>query len=129
MSKKLNAMQEKFCQLVTEGMPAYQAYSKAGYKAKGAAARSNSSNLVTNQNIVDRLEELRAKSASNSVKTAQEVKEGLSRLMDSAEKEGDYSGFTQLSNRLAKMEGHDEPDKVQISTVGSVLEMMRKGDE
>jgi len=129
MSKKLSVQQERFCEFVVQGMPGGRAYEAAGYKVKGDSADAKAARLVGNGRVKDKIDELRAKTTSKVVKTATEVKEALTRLMDLAERDGDYSGFTQLSNRLAKMEGHDEPEKVQISTVGSVLEMMRKGDE
>ena len=63
----------------------------------------------------NRIAELRGESRSTAVKTAQEVKEGLSRLLDIAEGDGDHTGFVALANRLAKMDGHDEPERQKVS--------------
>lgn len=66
--------------------------------------------------------EIYTKSRTDTIKTAVEVKEGISRLLDKAEKAEDYGGYTQLANRLAKMEGHDAVEKKELSVnTGGVL--------
>lgn len=111
----LSAQQKRFAELFAGGMPAGRAYEKAGYASKGDVADVCASQLLRRPKVAAFLEELRAESRSNAVMTATEVKEGLSRLMKRAEGEGDHTGFTALANRLAKMEGFDEPDKLQVT--------------
>lgn len=93
-------------------MTGEEAVEHAGYKSRGKAARVQYARLIANDSIAEMIEELRSESRTGAVKTAQEVKEDLSELLDSAKDKEDYSGFTQLANRLAKMDGHDEAEKV-----------------
>ncbi len=111
MTKDLSPTQRKFAEIYASGRPAGRAYEEAGYNSKGNVAEAAATRLLRNVKVKELVEELRAESRSGAVKTATEVKEGLSRLLDTAEEKEDYTGFTQLANRLAKMEGHDEPEK------------------
>ena len=69
--KKLTPLQEKFVNNLLEGMHQDEAYIKAGYKAKGAAARANASRLLTNDNVKTALKE-RQKKAAEKVELTQE---------------------------------------------------------
>lgn len=108
----LNDRQIKFCQNLVSGMTQEQAYIEAGYSKK--TARQSSSDLLKNPNISEHLEKLRGKTENSRIKEASEVAEDLSDLLDDAKKEKDFSGFVQLANRLAKMRGHDEPERHKL---------------
>lgn len=112
--RPLSTQQQRFAELVVSGRPAGRAYEEAGYSARGDSADVSASKLLRNPKVEEYVAELRGRSRSASVKTAQEVKEGLSRLMDMAELDVDYNGYVQLANRLAKMEGFDEPEKIEL---------------
>lgn len=123
----MNDRQRRFADLVFQGRPAGRAYEEAGYDSKGGAADSCATKLLRNAQIVEYIDSLRKKSTSGTVKTAQDVKEGLSRLMDRAEADEDHTGFVALANRLAKMDGHDQPDKVQHSVEENTLKDLIRG--
>jgi len=108
---KITQQRQLFAEGRAQGMTGEEAVAHAGYKSRGKAARVQSARLLANDSIIELIDQLRAESRSESVLTAQQVKEGLSRLLNSAEANEDYSGYTQLANRLAKMDGHDEPER------------------
>lgn len=112
--KPLSSRQKSFAELVVSGRPVGRAYEEAGYKARGASADAASSKLLRKKEVVKYMENLREITRSERVKTALEVKEGLSRLLNEAEGERDYAGYVSLAARLAKMEGFDEPEKHEL---------------
>jgi len=59
-----NANHEKFCQLISKGKNQQDAYMESGYKCSKETARSKSSLLVINDNIVGRIKELQTKNES-----------------------------------------------------------------
>lgn len=125
MSKKLSNQQIVFCQHVVNGIPAGRAYEKAGYRATGNSADAAASRLLRKDKVILLIESMRIESKSEAVKTAQEVKEGISRLLDSAESQEDYTGFVSLATRLAKMDGHDEPERMKMEfevNIGGAIE-------
>ena len=115
MAEELSEQQKIFAEAKAEGKTGEEAVERAGYKSRGKAARVQATRLLANDNVSELIAKLREQSRSKAVKTAQDVKEGLSRLMDKAEAEEDHTGFVALANRLAKMEGHYEPERHQIS--------------
>ena len=112
MNKDLSEQQRRFAEGRAQGMTGEDAVKHAGYKSRGKSARVQCAQLLAKHSVTDLIEELRSESRAGAVKTAQEVKEDLSELLDSAKGKEDYSGFTQLANRLAKMDGHDEAEKI-----------------
>lgn len=65
-SKPLNVRQERFCELVVSGVPANQAYLKAGYEATEQVAESLGPRLNRNERVKARITEMRAKMAERS---------------------------------------------------------------
>ncbi len=108
---RLNDKQRAIAEGLACGLSEQEAVAAAGYKSKGNAACNQVARMMRNDEFSAYLAGLRKDSRSESVLTAHEVKEGLSRLLASAEANEDYSGYTQLANRLAKMDGHDEPER------------------
>ena len=92
---------------------------QAGYSPRSAAQTVH--RMIQKPSAQADLEDLRTKSRTDTIKTAVEVKEGISRLLDKAEKAEDYGGYTQLANRLAKMEGHDAVEKIEVGVQGRVM--------
>lgn len=64
MDKKLTDLQRKFVNNLLSGMSQVDAYEKAGYKARGAAARTNASRLLANVSIKQALTKGRQKAAN-----------------------------------------------------------------
>ncbi len=60
--KGLNSRQERFCEFIAAGMNQTEAYLKAGFKSTQDAARANAARMITNDNIFQRIKELRAAS-------------------------------------------------------------------
>lgn len=58
--KDLNARQRRFVQFVADGMPAGQAYTRAGYFSKGAAADTGASRMLRNVQVAAAVDALRA---------------------------------------------------------------------
>ena len=117
---KLTEQQKKFAEGKAQGMTGPEAVAHAGYLSKGKAARNQASRMMANDGVASLVNELREESRSKAVKSAQEVKEGLSRLLDRAERENDFTGFVSLAGRLAKMEGHDEPERQSLEFVVNI---------
>lgn len=101
-----------FAEAIAIGKSGPDAVAIAGYKSRGKAARNQASRLMANDDVGAMVDKLREKSATSAIKTAVEVKEDLCELMDIAKGSADHKGFVALAARLAKMEGHDEPDRV-----------------
>ena len=122
----LSIQQRSLAEAKNSGLTDHEACRSAGYKGASDRASCNQvARMMQNSLFVTYLNELRSKSTSSSVKTSLEVKEGLSRMMDTAEANNDFSAYVQLANRLSKMSGWDNAEKLEVSTVGSVLEMIR----
>src|SRR5262245_23127340 len=73
----LNARQERYAQLLAEGMPQSRAYVEAGYKARGQSADAEASKLIRIDKVKTRLAELRAENANASQITVQSVSQML----------------------------------------------------
>ena len=71
--RKLTPQQEKFVDNLLEGMSQDEAYIKAGYKVRGAAARVNASRLLTNANVSAILEKRRKKVAYEAEISAERI--------------------------------------------------------
>jgi phage terminase small subunit len=84
-----NARQERFCQFLTEGKTAEQAYVLAGYKPN----RANASVLKSKQSISTRVAELLAVGAERAQITVESVVENLRRIAKKAEDLGDARGL------------------------------------
>lgn len=55
---KLSEQQEKFCQLIVQGMSQTDAYEKAGYKGNRKQLGDNASRLIENDRVKNRIAEL-----------------------------------------------------------------------
>jgi phage terminase small subunit len=79
MGKLKNERQELFCQNVVKGFPYFKAYMKAGYETTEAAARSSSSDLLTNPNIENRIAELMKNAKTKAVMKKSELLEYMTK--------------------------------------------------
>ena len=115
MKRNLSEKQERLAEAKARGLTDWEACKEAGYKSKtNQAASQTVRRMFTNEHFLAYIETIRDKSRTESVATAQDVKEGLTRMMLLAEAKEDFSGFTALANRLAKMDGHDEPERHKL---------------
>ncbi|OWK19389.1 hypothetical protein AJ88_45725 [Mesorhizobium amorphae CCBAU 01583] len=85
-----DARWEQFCQFRAEGMPAYQAYLKSGYKCSEEAAIANSSRLLRKDNIRGRIKELVDDLAGTMVVTRESLVAEYDQLISEAHREKQY---------------------------------------
>lgn len=116
-----NARHEAFACAIVKGKAAGAAYVAAGYSKNGAD--QSASALLRNPNVAARIAELKAKAATGSVATAQQVLEeltkiGLANMQDFVGAQGQLLGVDQLTREHAAaiqeytvdtyVEGHGE---------------------
>lgn len=142
MKRELNARQEKFCRLVAGGKSAGQAYRKAGY-APGAADQCGS-RLMKIAKVRKRLAELAKRTEAAADMERAEMVRWLARVVRGtgledgvaqlAEKELPDGGKMverrgpdrlRAAERLAKMCGWDEADKVEVAVADPLAELLR----
>ena len=87
MSVLKNPRRERFAQLLTHGMSADAAHTKAGYRPD----RRNVTRLTTNDDIRERVAELQAAAARQAVITLESHLKDLLDLREEARKEGRYA--------------------------------------
>lgn len=76
-----NHRHERFAQGIAQGLPATDAYIKAGYKARGKSAGNAASRLLENVGIQKRLAEIAAELESRAIATAEEIQKFLTSVM------------------------------------------------
>ena len=86
----LTDLQKKFCVEYSRCGNATQAYTAAGYKAKGNAVRVNASRLLTNADVRKYIAELSSEIKKLKIKDAEERQELLSEIIEQGMKTGDY---------------------------------------
>lgn len=101
MGKLSNPKHEAFAQYLADGLPANQAYERAGYNYH----EPNASRLRSNEKVVERLSELQERAAKRHDITREKITEMLITAHDSAKAEGDRSNQRQAANDLAKLHG------------------------
>lgn len=143
----MNERQERFCELVASGMAQGRAYEQAGYDAKGVVADKAASRLVTNVEISNRIEELRAENRRLSSMTRAQAIDFLcevvgkpigeidpnSRLAQEYQEAGEHTGSKikmpgkiDAIRELAKMCGWYEPEKKEIGVTDELASLMRE---
>ena len=141
---KLNPKQEKFCQLYHKSGNASQSYKDAGYGSESdEACRSNASKLITKDNVEARLRELRAEQAQNCSLSRSDIVEKLCNVITALPDEagldnplcelkitaqGPVAVFPDMLGsvkELNRMLGHYEPEKLDITVEGELVDMLR----
>jgi len=122
MSKPLSLKLRRLAEFKAQGMTNYDACIKAGYKVGSQNAACVQMNRALENEVFSMfLDDLRNKSTSKAVISAQKLKEVLSAGILSAAEEKDYAGLTALSNRLCKMQGWDHVEKLEVQHTGGVM--------
>lgn len=127
----LNDRQRLLAQAKAKGLTDLDACREAGYKAKTHEAASNQvARMMRKDEFCTYLEALREESRSSNVATAEEIKEAATRMLSLAEANEDFTGFSQLSNLLCKMEGHYSAEKHEHEVTGKALaDMLKEAQE
>ena len=117
--KKLSIQQERFKNNLLKGLNQKDAYIKAGYKARGAAAETHSSRLVRNGKFAAELKKAKEKAAVEAVLTRGYVLSGLIDVADRCRDEQDFqpSGANKALELLGKYLGIFEKDNQQGAPV------------
>lgn len=130
MAPLKNIRQERFCQLVIQGMPPYRAYPSAGYAANhGAPYR-----LKDNVRVKARLGELTKGLAMKTRVTVESITAELDRVAAGAEEAKQYGAAKGAIETKAKLHGllvdrkeTGQPgDFATLTTPDAVLEAIRK---
>lgn len=98
-----NPKHEIFAQMLARGLPQYEAYINAGYSEIGA--RANSTRLIANDNIKNRLSELQAHAAAASQITMESLLAEMEKISTSAYRCGHYHAAIRSVEAKAKLLG------------------------
>lgn len=137
--RPLNDRMRRFGELVAGGMAAGRAYEEAGYVASGVVADAAASRLLTNVKVDAFVKELRLKSAETCEMTRIDLVQMLVDVIKSKPSDasldnplcelsmgahGPYATFPpkpRYVERLCKMLGWDEPDKLEAKILVEVI--------
>ena len=139
MAEKLTAQQERFAQNIVKGLTPRDAYTDAGYKARGRAASASASRLLTNANVQARISELAGEVKTASIADAREIQEFWSRVLRAEETEelltkmgslvearARVSDRLRAAEALAKMQGlFSRTDDNNSSEIDAIAEALR----
>ncbi|WP_018970363.1 hypothetical protein [Rubritalea marina] len=111
---KLLHRQRLLAQAKLEGLNDWEACLKAGYKPSTHQSACNQvAKLMKNPEFTTYLESLHKAAESVAVKTALDIKQDLSELMNDAKSEKDYRNYVAMAARLCKLCNYDEEPKEQ----------------
>jgi phage terminase small subunit len=119
LMKPLKPKYQLFAEAIAKGMTGEDALKASGYKSCGASARNQATRMMTNDDISAEIARLRKISRNSNILSAAEIKEGLSRMMKSAEVDKNFAGYSSLADKLCKMEGYYEPEKLEHKIVSA----------
>lgn len=121
MQVELKPRHRAFVDAVVAGASNAKAVEIAGYKSRGVAAGNQGTQLMKNPDIRAEISRLQALATNDSIMTAIEAKQALTRLIKVAESEQDFTGFSTLVDRLSKMSGFYSPQLVETSSRVSIV--------
>ena len=101
----LTDLQKKFCVEYSRCGNATQAYTAAGYKAKGNAVRVNASRLLTNADVRKYIAELSSEIRKSKIMDAEERQGVLTEVIEQGMKTGNYKAVCKAVDILNKMQG------------------------
>lgn len=113
-----NSRHEAFAQAIVKGLNATEAYKSVGYEAKGNAAESAASRLLSDVRVTARIQELQARAADGVVVSKQWVLERLienanramqaeAALDDDGKPVGEYRYDGSVANRALELVGKE----------------------
>ncbi|MCP3444194.1 terminase small subunit [Bradyrhizobium sp. CCGUVB14] len=126
-----NTKHEFFCHQIIEaarfGRTQGQAYSRAGFKADGAAAEANASRLLRNANIQARLAELGAPAARRVRATVDTLADQLDEVFAGASGDRQWGAAGSAAALKAKLLGLMR-DRLEVGTPGSFDDCKTPGE-
>jgi phage terminase small subunit len=121
MENELKPRHQAFAEAVASGISYAKAVEIAGYRSRGIAAGNQGTKLMKNKAVRAGISRLQALATNDSIMTAIEAKQALTRLIKVAESEQDFTGFSTLVDRLSKMNGFYSPKLVDTSSRVSIV--------
>lgn len=121
---KLNTRQEKFCEFIVAGENQTDAYLKAGYKVTRDVARKNATRMMTNDDIIAHIAKLRKPQTEKALLTRDRKRELLAEIAE--DRAAAKADRIRAMAEDSRMEGHYEPDKLQLDATPAVLNSIRE---
>ena len=103
MTKKLNKRQLTYCYWRARDFSQEESRLKAGYKAKGTAARSLGSRLEKNVNVIVQIEKEKVNIFDRQMITEEYVLEGLRKIAENGQQEANKVAAFQLLGKYLAM--------------------------
>lgn len=129
MSRRLTFKQEAFCHRIASG-EAQQAAYLACYEWKGdtEVARKKASLLANKPHVAARILQLRDRAARPKILSRQRKLERLHDMVDEQVAPGKQLTSEQLKALEidARIQGHNEPEKLKVEGMGSLLQKIRR---
>lgn len=120
----LTIQQERFCEFVAAGDNQTDAYIKAGFKTTKESARRNAARMMTNDDILQRIAELRKPITRKTLSNRDHKRQMLYLIMeDKAEK---IEARLKAIEIDAKLSGQFEPDRTEIQLGNSTLQSIKE---
>jgi phage terminase small subunit len=121
---RLNSRQERFCEFVAAGESHTDAYIKAGFKTTKSAARRAAARLLTNVDILKRIEELRKPVTRKMLSARDHKREMLYLIME--DKTENIMARLKAIEIDAKLSGQFEPDRTELKVGNSTLQSIKE---
>lgn len=112
---KMTPAHDKFCQHYAEYGNATQAYLFAWPNVKYGSARELGSNLLTNIDIKEKIEQLKEEFAVQYKQTKDGTIRDLIQSAEEAKAIGQFTAYAKLREMIIKMCGYYEPEKIEHS--------------
>lgn len=119
----ITVRQERFCQRVAAGMPAYRAYQDAGYDGTGNVAGAASSRMLKDVKISLRIADIMRPDEKKLVVTKDRKRQLLRQKIESGEfKPADWLRAIEIDAKLA---GDFAPERMEVEQGPKTLESIR----
>lgn len=126
---RITAKEEAFCTAIASGKGPSEAY-RSSYDTNASAAivTVGAQQVLRRKRVTDRIQALRDKAARPAILTRQRKLERLAAMVEEQVADGAQLTSEQLKavELDAKMQGHNEPEKLKIEGLGTVLQKIRK---
>jgi len=122
--KGLTTQQERFCEFVAAGENQTEAYIKAGFKTTRANARKHAARMMTNDDILKRIAELRKPVTRKTLSTRDHKRVMLYLIMEDTSQK--IEARLKAIEIDAKLSGQFEPDRTEIQLGNSTLQSIKE---
>jgi len=122
--KGFTTQQERFCEFVAAGENQTSAYVKAGFKTTRANARKHAARMMTNDDILKRIAELRKPVTRKTLSTRDHKRVMLYLIMEDTSQK--IEARLKAIEIDAKLSGQFEPDRTEIQLGNSTLQSIKE---